>query len=352
MDKIYDPIFDKVLFIGPDKRGKGGIASVLNSYDRNFAPFHYLGTNVRDNKVLGYLRVIVTALRMPFARMKGRKIVHVHYASGKSWYRKVLLMKWARLLGFKVIGHCHAAEMREFSKRKGYDNMRRVLDKCAANIVLSQSWVDFFEQYIKCGNVFCVNNIVEPSVGDIESRDYKKPVTFLFLGYIGPRKGIFETLEAVSLLKKEGYNLKLIVGGNGETERLQAEIKRLGVEDLVDFRGWIDNDAKESVFAESDVFVLPSFNEGLPITILEAMSHGKGVVASPVGGIPEIIREKLNGKLITPGNIDELKNGLCEYIKNPSMIKEHGVASQAIIQAYYPKSVIEQLIEIYKEVVS
>lgn len=349
MSNITDPIFDKVLFIGPDMRAKGGIASVLQSYSNNFAPFHFLATNSQRGKVPGYLRTIATAVRMPFARLKGRKIAHFHYCSGKSWQRKTILMRWARILGYKVVTHCHSAEMREFSQRMGYDRIRRVLDKSAANIVLSQSWVDFFSENIRCGNLHVINNIVDRPAANT-SAGSSRPVTFLFLGQIGQRKGIFDILHAMAHLKGCGLKFRFIVGGNGETERFKAEVSRLGLDDCVDFRGWINTEGKERAFADSDVLLLPSYNEGLPIAILEAMARGKAVISSPVGGIPEVITDGVNGWFVNPGNIDEIETALRRYIDNPQLAAKHGGASAEIIEWFYPEVVGVQLIDIYRDI--
>lgn len=349
MNNIADPIFDKVLFIGPDMRGKGGIASVLQSYSNNFAPFHFLSTNYSGNKILGYLRAIATAMRIPFARLKGRKIAHFHYCSGKSWQRKTILMRWARIFGYKIVTHCHSAEMREFSERIGYDRVRRVLDKSSANIVLSQSWVDFFSENIRCGNLHAVNNIVDRPESSQPSDAHHK-VTFLFLGALGERKGIFDILVALENIKNQGLVFKLIVGGNGDVERFQTEVARRGLDDMVDFRGWIDATGKEKAFSDSDVLLLPSYNEGLPIAILEAMARGKAVVSSPVGGIPEIISDGVNGRLVTPGDIPSLSEALKQYIDNPQLAAKHGATSVEIIERFYPEGVARQLVDIYRDI--
>lgn len=349
MTKIHYPVFDKVLFIGPDINAKGGIASVLASYKKNFAPFHYLPTNSDKGKIPGYLNTVLCLVRMPFRRLAGRKILHVHYASGKSWYRKQIIMAWGRFLGYKIVAHCHSGEFKEFSKKTGYGKIGKALDKAVANIVLSKSWKDFFTNNLKAGNIWIINNIISRPP-EIKEHIAKSQVTFLFLGEIWERKGVFDILEAVKKLKTQGYNFKVILGGKGEVEKLRSEISRLGIDDYIEFRGWMNAEQKNNAFNESDVLLLPSYAEGLPISILEAMSYGRGVLSTPVGGIPEIITYGVNGFLITPGNRDEIKDAMLEYIKNPQLASLQGQKSLNIISHFYPETVGAQLSKMYSDI--
>ena len=353
MKKINNANFAKVLFIGPDLKGKGGIASVLASYRHNFEPFHYLPTNSRHGKIPGYFNVIFALFRLPLARLKGRKILHVHYATGKSWYRKQIVMSWARLWGYRVVAHCHGNSMKQFSQRIGYNKVRKELDKSKANIVLSEEWKEFFENYIQCDNLSVINNIVDrpENIKTVSESEAVKP-TFLFLGALGKRKGIFDILAAMARLRAEGRSFRFIVGGNGEVQKFKSEVQRLGLEDVVDYRGWIDPKTKKKVLSESDVLLLPSYNEGLPIAILEAMSYGKAVVSTPVGGIPRVLTNGKNGFLVTPGSVDEIEQALQQYVSNPSLAEQQGQESKEIVKDFYAETVAEQLLQVYDKVLS
>ena len=96
------------------------------------------------------------------------------------------------------------------------------------------------------------------------------------------------------------------------------------------------------------MYILPSFNEGLPISILEAMSYGHPVISTPVGGIPEVVDG--NGILVTPGNADEIWAAMSRYIDNPSAIGQEGNISLINVRPYLPDSVMEQLRQIYLDI--
>lgn len=351
MDSSKSAIFDKVVFIGPDSRGQGGISSVLASYSRHFTPFHILSTNSRKGHFIGYLQTIKAFLTLPVERAKGRKIAHIHYASGKSFFRKKMIMFWAKMLGFKIVMHCHAANGKAYFKASGVEKIRRILNKADANAVLSEHWKDFFEKELRCANVTIVNNIIGRH-SKTSRTDKTNTTTFLFLGKIDNHKGVFDLVEACKRLKTKALNFKVIIGGNGKNEQLVDLLTSHKLDDIVEFRGWMDTEAKYKAFSESDVLILPSYMEGLPISILEAMEQEKGVIATPVGGVPEIIRHDFNGIIVSPGNIDEIESAIARYINEPTLAKQHGENSRNIVSDFMPEAVESQLLRIYSRLLN
>lgn len=99
----------------------------------------------------------------------------------------------------------------------------------------------------------------------------------------------------------------------------------------------------------ADVYILPSYNEGLPIGILESMSYSHPIISTTVGGIPEVLFDGVNGRLIHPGNIGEIADAINTYLENPALIEKHGKESFRIVQAFFPEQVFGHLIKIYKE---
>jgi glycosyltransferase involved in cell wall biosynthesis len=118
--------------------------------------------------------------------------------------------------------------------------------------------------------------------------------------------------------------------------------------DIVEFLGWVDNEKKSAVFNNSDVFVLPSYAEGLPISILEAMSYGKAIIATDVGGVSEIVRENENGILIEPGNQQQIKLAINNLLDHRELLSKFGAVSELIVQRYMPDAVIKKLEDLYK----
>lgn len=347
-DKSY-MILDKVLFIGPDLNDKGGISSVLKSYSENFPNFHHLPSNSRHGTLPGAFNLLGLLAALPFQRLKGRKILHIHGAMGKSWIRKNIIRKWGELWGFKSIFHCHACTACESFAAMGISKSKKKLDRYDAIIALSDYWKNYFDTTFGLGDkTFKVNNIVARAEGDTYPRRDDGVTRFLFLGQLGDRKGIFDILNAISSAGLTGF--KLTVGGNGEVDRFKAEVARLGLGDRVEYVGWVTGDMKDRLLRQSDVMILPSYNEGLPISILEAMAYGKGVISTPVGGIPEVIADGVNGLLVAPGDTAAIAAAMKAYIDNKSLARTHGLASAAIVDGFYPEAVLSRLVEIYNKI--
>lgn len=142
-------------------------------------------------------------------------------------------------------------------------------------------------------------------------------ILILFVGYLDTFKGIFELIDAFGEIKQIYNNIKLMIIGNGpKKHELENRVLALDLEKSVMFTGNLKPDEMHSYYQAADIFTLPSYTEGLPLAVLEAMSCGIPVIASNVGGIPEIIRNNENGFLIPPRNNKILKDKLIILIDN------------------------------------
>ena len=141
---------------------------------------------------------------------------------------------------------------------------------------------------------------------------------------------------------------KFIFGGDGETDKLKKIIEQESLGELIEFVGWVDGNQKIDLLNNSNVFILPSYNEGLPIAILEAMSYGLAIISTNVGGIPEIVNQ--NGILINPGDKIKLTEAIFRYINNDYYTESK--VSQKIVKEYYPDAVKENLKSIYLNILN
>lgn len=148
-----------------------------------------------------------------------------------------------------------------------------------------------------------------------------EPVKLLSVGRLSGEKGLSYLLEAVRRLIHEArIDVSLTVVGTGAEEHdLKHEATRLGLSRHVRFLGFVSQAQLFSTYRESDIFLLPSLTEGLPMVVLEAMSYGLPVVASQVGGIPYLIHDGENGLLVEPANADQLADAVCRLVKSPDL---------------------------------
>lgn len=344
-------IFDKVLYIGPDIKGKGGISSVLASYEKMIPNFHYISSNSRKGTMMGVFALMKLMLLLPyFCYLKGIKIVHIHGASRKSFVRKSIIIRFAKLMRRKVVFHCHGGEFKSYVAEAGESKVLNVLSKCDAIVVLSQKWVDYFKGDLGLKNVFVINNIVEPAQLFDENLKPTKELKLLFLGAICDNKGIFDLLDVIATNKAEFIGrIKLYIGGNGEVERLQSVISQKQLAEIVEYVGWVTGEDKNRLLKDCDIVMLPSYIEGLPITLLEAMAYAKPSITTNVGGIPEIVESGKNGVIITPGDKKALYEAIRLFMDNPQLIAEYGNDGLNRVKDYYPQSVKNQLENLYKQ---
>ncbi|HEQ72241.1 MAG TPA: glycosyltransferase [Spirochaetia bacterium] len=176
------------------------------------------------------------------------------------------------------------------------------------------------------------------------------PVKILFLATLLPAKGIFELLEAVSTLRKDGYNVILTIAGAGPAERrVKDMIRELAIQASVTLTGDVRGKAKRDLFLSHHLYCLPSWDEGLPASLLEALALGMPVVATPVGGIPDIIDPARNGVLVPPRDPAALARALAGLCADPARLAEMARANHEFAAARFPASrAATRLADIYR----
>lgn len=338
----------RVLTIGPSRKTLGGMASVLQIYQRTVPQFLHYSSNSPKGTFSGMFALAGTLIRMPFARLAGRNILHVHSASGKSFVRKTLIMRFGRLLGYKVIFHCHGGESKEYFRRIGLPKAQKVLNLASAVVVLSQSWKQYFEETFRLDNVHVLYNPIILPENPVMPEN-TPPLRLLFLGRLGDLKGIFDLIDIIAQNQDRWRGrVFLRAGGDGEVERFQRHIRESGVSDMVEFIGWVSGPVKDMAFSSSHILILPSYNEGLPISVLEGLAFGKPIISTTVGGIPELVEQHTNGILVAPGDRKALAEAIDCYLLNPDLITRHGHASRKKSQSFCPEQITQQLLELYQ----
>lgn len=341
-------IFDQVIYIGPDMNAKGGIASVLKSYQQNLPTFHYLKTNSCKGKLIGSFHLIYTLAALPIHRLfTSRKIIHIHVATGKSFIRKSWIISWAKILGFKVIYHNHAGSIISYFDKIGHDKALKTINKCCSAIVLSDNVKKYFQDTLGYKNVNTINNIVDHANPSLSYHDTGE-LKIIYFGLINKNKGVFDLIDVFVKHKSEFSNkVKLTICGIGETDEFMHLIRENSLENIIQFEGWVSGKKKFELLADSDILILPSYIEGLPISLLEAMAYSKAIISTNVGGIPSILQNGYNGFLIEPGDKIALFNAIKHYIDNPQDVKLHGANGNQMVVPFYPEEVIKQLETLY-----
>lgn len=353
---IPNKISKKILMIGVyyKKNAPGGMASVVQYYEHYFENLKYISSWKLTHKLGRLYFAIFAYFKLLFLLIfdKNIKIVHIHTAADASFWRKSIFLSLSKGFNKKVLLHIHASRFKDFyyeSSKKA--KIKHTLNKANKVIVLSQSWREWF---IKIGipseNVLVLNNITAKPDKQINKTKNNK-INLLFLGEIGERKGVFDLLKSLSN-NKDYFKSKIFlkIGGNKNEDKIKSTIISQGLEDFVFFEGWVSGRKKQELLNWAHIFILPSYNEGLPIAILEAMSYGCVIISSNVGGIPEVVFSKKNGIIVQPGNINQISEAILYYTNNQDKISEGSLESLEIVKPFLPDIVLNDLKNIYIDI--
>lgn len=342
---------------------KGGMRSVVEGYAASgvFQRWHVrtLWTHA-ETTLPGRLAMAARAYGSCFWQLlRGRvSLMHVHAAMRGSFWRKAVFVFLGRMFGVPVLLHLHGSETVRFFERLPAPLqalVRLVLRLPAQVVVLSPTWHSFIQTFAPGARVTVLANYVRvpahirpaPDAGAAGTAR-PRPVQVLFMGAVGRRKGVYQLIEALAQVKAAGQvQVMLKIGGSGEVDQCRALAQQLGVERDVQFLGWVGSDQRDALLSEADIFVLPSFNEGLPMSLLEAMAAGVPVVTTRVGGIPDLVTDGHNGLLVEPGDVQALAQALVRLGQDPQARRAMAERAFAHVADHYSEAVnvprLEQL---------
>ncbi len=156
------------------------------------------------------------------------------------------------------------------------------------------------------------------------------------MGRLAAEKGVPVLLRSLIALKNEGYAFHLTLLGDGpERAALEAEVKEHGLDQMVHFGGFASQETVKSTLQASDVFVLPSFAEGVPVSLMEAMACGVPVIGTNVGGVTELIEHGVSGLVVAPSDEVALKNAISTYSDNPALRESVKQAARNVVEKHF-----------------
>lgn len=347
-----------VLMCGSVLSVKGGMVSVVKNYlnykDWEDVDIRYIPTHINANKYVLVLYFMWAYIKILCLALIGKvDIVHLHTAERGSFFRKAFLVQTFNILGIKTVMHHNAAEFELFytslsERRKKY--VRHILELTDLNIVLGEEFAQLLRNKASKAKVKVLYN----AVGTYSYNPYNKDArNILFLGVLCERKGVYNLLQAIKLLDPQiDKTIKLYLCGDGEMEKVKQMIKELGISHRIAHLGWIVGEQKKLFMANAMVNVLPSYNEGLPMTILETMAYGIPNISTSIASIPEVLHNNDNGFLVKPGDIDALAEVLKKIIENSSLREEFSQKSyQLITKSFSLDKNIEILKSYYKSLI-
>lgn len=347
----------KILLIGPNPAySQGGMASVIgniiNSNELNNCFNVRMYPSFIDGSRFKRIRYSLNQY-VRFARSKqDYDVYHVHIASGTSTWRKRKYIKCLKGNASKVVVHIHGAGYHLFygsCSERQKAKIRELFQSVGAVVVLSREWLDFFVSNEICdlNKTFILHNAVEAPIGN-EVENSSKNV--LFMGHLGERKSPDVLLRSAAIVVKRYPEAHFTFGGDGDIETYKNLATELGVENNCTFAGWVTGSERENLFRSHSIYCLPSKNEGMPMSVLEAMSYGLATVSTPVGGVPQVITDGVNGCLVPVDDHESLAGQLMALMGDQKLADRLGVAGRkTIMEEFSMESYTGQLANIYKE---
>lgn len=344
----------KVLMVGNHSSNKGGMTSVINQILQHnwkdegimigFIPTFYPGNKIV--KTLFFCKAYCQILNKII--LNRPDLIYMHMSYKGSFTRKRYVQKTCKLFGIRVLVHLHGSEFEKWYQESTVKKQKRIRDflrDVDEMIVLGEKWKTIIQKIEPACNVKIISNGI--AIPHEKVNWGNDQINVLFLGVLIQRKGVFDLIMAAKEIKgkKLSRQVHYIIAGTGEEQdNLCSIVKDTSLNEEIEFVGWIDGEKKRKVILQSQIMVLPSYNEGLPISILEAASYGMPIIATNVGDISSVVENGVNGYLFDPGDIPTLSKSIINLC-DKTTFEEMSKNSKRIIQEKFSIDVFYEKIK-------
>ncbi len=305
----------RILMVGAHPtRTLGGISAVINELLRSSLTtefdLRHLASQIDEYRRFGKLALAMTAyVRFFLCLLWWRpQLIYVHVGSNASLYRKAVFITLARWSRRAVLTHFHAGDFDHYyeqQSRLGQWLIRAGLGQSHRLIAVSNATAARLHALLPQAEITMIPNGVETTAFTPPDRPQDGLVRLLFVGAMGKLKGERDLLEAVQRVVARVPKLRLLLLGHG-AEAIAALCQQDNLALLLEHCGPVPHHERHAFFRRADFFVLPSYGEGMPIAVLEALAAGLPIIATRVGGIPELIENEVEGFLLAPGDVATL----------------------------------------------
>jgi glycosyltransferase involved in cell wall biosynthesis len=324
------------------------VNALLEALPADAPDVRYIPTHVDGPKVLKALAAIAGTLHLLSALIFWRpQVVHLHMASYASFARKSTLAALAKLFRRKVIVHVHGAQFDMFYDAAAPSTksaITRTLTRADLVIALSAGWRTKLSRMAPDARIRILPNpVVTADFAPLAEGRPGVPEgggSVLFLGAFSKRKGIYDLVEAMSDVVRERPHVLFEFGGDRDVKEVERLVEQRDLAENVEMLGWVRGGEKLATFARSHVYVLPSYQEGLPIGVLEAMAAGLPVVTTPVGGIPEVVKDGVNGLVITPGDVRALAAAILRLLGDDDLRRAMSEANVKLVRSRHDAELV------------
>lgn len=347
----------RIAQVGPDPTGPGGMEAMLGqllasplSERFRFDLIVSYRTPHRLWRLLVFARALL-ALVLWCRRQRGPCLVHVHTAVRGSIYRKALCVLVAKAAGCRVLLQLHAGpgDIETFAAGIG-PMRRRLLEKALRSadrvVSVSSAGAEQIRRDFGVAEVIVIPNAAPQPRDAREEPARGRDSTLLYMGgFDNPAKGGDVLCRAMPDVLERCPDLSAVLAGSGSLPSAAS----LWPDERIEWRGWLAPEPKALELARCRVFVMPSISEGMPIALLEAMGYGCAIVASSVGAIPDVVRDRVDALLVPPGDPAALCSAIVEVATDDVLRRSLGEAARDRVQEYAPERIYERYASIYEQ---
>jgi glycosyltransferase involved in cell wall biosynthesis len=205
-----------------------------------------------------------------------------------------------------------------------------MLINSASIVVLGQCWARLILDRlpdVKDKLTVLPNTTAMPNGAPHRVRADSERIQITFLGHVLPDKGVPQLIEALGKVSARA-DWSATIAGSGELDQTRSHAQRLGIADRVEIPGWLGPQETAALLRSTDIVVLPSFVENLPMVVIEGFAYGLAVVATPVGAVPEVIDHGRNGLLVPIGDVEALAGALDRLLEDGELRRSLGEAAR------------------------
>ncbi len=338
---------------------RGGITTltdaILKSELQTDYRFHYIASQAEDyskprKMIIALSAFVHFAVRVLLDRPS---LAYVHIGSNASLYRESGFIILAKLFRTRVLTHFHAGDLDQYYFKQnavGRAFIRWALGRSDRIIAVSDASARALRELEDSLDISVVANAIDTSLFGTRSphRQENKIVRLLFVGAAGKLKGERDLIQALGLLKaRRDLELRVSFIGHG-TEDLTQLCDEEGIAGMVEHLGPVSMSKRVKYFEDADIFVLPTYAEAMPISVIEAMASGLAVITTPVGGIPELVSDGVDCSLFPPGDISALADTIARLAIDPEA--RETIGAQAQIKARQHWDIDNYVLRLAKEI--
>lgn len=335
------------ILLAPARHAVSGVSTHLNSLlgsplRQQYRLLHFqVGSEGRHEGVVARAARLAAS---PFALAalilrRHAALVHINTSLNfRAYWRDCVYMLAARLCGAQVICQMHGGMLSQFIAGGAIKRwaVRATLRLPDALVVLSAAQREACRSLVPQQLVLAIpNGIAQPEALIARGSDAGK-LRLLYVGRLAKEKGLYELLHALSLLQARGIALELTIAGSGEEDAgLRNLAASLGIAERVVFAGAVFGEQKRRLLEAADAFVLPSYAEGMPYALLEAMGAGLPAIVTAVGAIPDVITPGVHGLFVGPRNAPAIADAIARLAQDRPLLRSMSLACRNRIAERY-----------------